>query len=232
MSDLQQPESCPVRKTIRIAGVEIPIIEFKGERVITFKIIDTVHQRPEGTAKRNFNRHHKRFKADKHYFEIGRDKISVVDWSAFGFNKFAPKMLLLTESGYLTVIQAFRSNVNITQEVLNSYFSSSSASVFVAESPESEFGKILKGSLEGIVTVREQVMISDYRVDFLLPEYGVVVEYDEERHGTSLQKKKDNARDNNLTALGYVVVRVKKKEPVAKGLNRVLSIIWKMKTYM
>ena len=40
-----------------------PIIEkvYKGQRVVTFKDIDLVHQRPEGTASRNFREHKSRF---------------------------------------------------------------------------------------------------------------------------------------------------------------------------
>ena len=32
----------------------IEIKEYKGQRVVTFKDIDTLHQRPAGTASRNF----------------------------------------------------------------------------------------------------------------------------------------------------------------------------------
>ncbi len=34
---------------------KIAVKEFKGQRVVTFKDIDFVHERPAGTAKRNFN---------------------------------------------------------------------------------------------------------------------------------------------------------------------------------
>ena len=41
---------------VEVENTEMIIREYKGQRVVTFKDIDTVHQRPKGTAKRNFNR--------------------------------------------------------------------------------------------------------------------------------------------------------------------------------
>lgn len=38
-----------------IQGTQLQVKEYKDKRVVTFKDIDMVHQRPEGTAKRNFN---------------------------------------------------------------------------------------------------------------------------------------------------------------------------------
>lgn len=49
---------------ITIEGTELAIREYNGQRVVTFKDIDTVHQRPSGTARRNFKHHQK-------YFEEG-----------------------------------------------------------------------------------------------------------------------------------------------------------------
>ena len=44
-----------------IANENVSIKEYKGQRVVTFKDIDTVHQRPSGTARRNFNTNKKHF---------------------------------------------------------------------------------------------------------------------------------------------------------------------------
>jgi hypothetical protein len=40
---------------IKINNKEIVTKEFKGQRVVTLADIDTVHERPSGTARRNFN---------------------------------------------------------------------------------------------------------------------------------------------------------------------------------
>ena len=46
----------------------IEIKEYKGQSVVTFKDIDTLHQRPDGTARRNFNKHKEYFIEEVDYF--------------------------------------------------------------------------------------------------------------------------------------------------------------------
>jgi hypothetical protein len=60
---------------IHIGNADLAPIEYNGERVVTFRMIDDCHERPEGTAKRNFyaNRHH--FTAEKHYYQVCEDEI-------------------------------------------------------------------------------------------------------------------------------------------------------------
>lgn len=42
-------------ETININGLPLGIKEYKGQRVVTFRDIDIVHKRPEGTARKKFN---------------------------------------------------------------------------------------------------------------------------------------------------------------------------------
>lgn len=44
-----------------INNVNLKIKEYKGQRVVTFKDIDSVHNRPEGTARKRFNDNRKYF---------------------------------------------------------------------------------------------------------------------------------------------------------------------------
>lgn len=46
---------------VTINKTELPIKEYKGQRVVTLKEIDAVHERPEGTAGRNFYTNKKRW---------------------------------------------------------------------------------------------------------------------------------------------------------------------------
>lgn len=39
---------------VKINNADLLVKEFRGERVVTFKDIDMLHERVEGTAKRNF----------------------------------------------------------------------------------------------------------------------------------------------------------------------------------
>ena len=49
------------KQIVAVGNSEVAVKEFRGQRVVTFKDIDTVHERPEGTAKRNFSDNRKRF---------------------------------------------------------------------------------------------------------------------------------------------------------------------------
>ena len=89
-----------------INNVPLKIKKYKGHRVVTFRDIDTVHNRPEGTAKRNFSINRKRFIEGEDYFkvcwyEIRTDKIMDIS------PKTHADVILLTESGYLMLVKSF-----------------------------------------------------------------------------------------------------------------------------
>lgn len=46
---------------ITIENTKMQIREYEGQRVVTLKDIDTVHQRPSGTSRKTFNRNKKHF---------------------------------------------------------------------------------------------------------------------------------------------------------------------------
>ncbi|WMO50058.1 ORF6N domain-containing protein [Escherichia coli] len=48
-------------KDISVQLKQFPAVEFHGQRVVTFAMIDTAHQRPKDTAKKTFQRNRTRF---------------------------------------------------------------------------------------------------------------------------------------------------------------------------
>lgn len=91
--------------TIMINGQNLPIREYQNKRVVTFKDIDTVHSRPEGTARRNFN-------TNKEYFIEGEDfyKITPNEFRTAIGNmdlRQSNDVTLVTESGYLMLAKSF-----------------------------------------------------------------------------------------------------------------------------
>ncbi len=62
---------------ITINNYELPVREYNGQRVVTFKDIDAVHQRPEGTARRNFNHNKRRFIEGMDYFKASYKEVNV-----------------------------------------------------------------------------------------------------------------------------------------------------------
>ena len=106
---------------VEINNVAIGIKEYKDKRVITFKDIDRAHERPDGTARKAFNRNKKRFIEGEDYFLITRNTAMSVSWTL----NIPPKGLtLITESGYLMISKVFDDDIawDVQRKLVNSYF--------------------------------------------------------------------------------------------------------------
>lgn len=106
---------------VEINNVAIGIKEYKDKRVIAFKDIDRVHERPDGTARKAFNRNKKRFIEGEDYFLITRNTPMSVSWTL----NIPPKGLtLITESGYLMISKVFDDDIawDVQRKLVNTYF--------------------------------------------------------------------------------------------------------------
>lgn len=56
--------------TIKVNKTDLPVKEYHGQRVVTLKEIDEVHQRPDGTARRNFNTNSEHLIEGVDYFKV------------------------------------------------------------------------------------------------------------------------------------------------------------------
>lgn len=106
-----------------INNIPLCIKEYRGQRVVTFKDIDTVHQRPDGTARRNFNNNKKYFIEDEDYFKVCADEIrthKIIEIS----QKAHEDITLLTESGYLMLVKSFTDDLawTVQRQLVKSYF--------------------------------------------------------------------------------------------------------------
>ncbi len=104
---------------ITIANRTISVKDYKGQRVVTFKDIDTVHQRPDGTARRNFNTNKKHFIEGEDYFV--RNSYEAKN----EYELIAPNgVVLVTESGYLMLVKSFTDDLSwdVQRELVKSYF--------------------------------------------------------------------------------------------------------------
>lgn len=107
-----------------IQGTEIQIKEYCGKRVVTFRDIDAVHQRSEGTAKRNFNQNRQRFISGVDFYKVDRKEVGTNFVQTYGFNDCAPSGFLITESGYLMLVKSFTDDLawRVQRELVDSYF--------------------------------------------------------------------------------------------------------------
>ena len=104
---------------IVINQTALRVKEHNGKRVVTFKDIDAVHERPEGTARKRFNDNKKYFIEGEDYF------VRKTDEAKTEFNIIAPNgLVLITESGYYMLVKSFTDELSwqVQRELTNSYF--------------------------------------------------------------------------------------------------------------
>lgn len=113
-----------VRLTINEQTREIEVKEYAGQRVVTFRDIDELHRRPEGTAGRNFRQNRHRFIEGTDFFELDQpDEIR-----RLGLERpqggVPEKIILITESGYLMLVKSFTDDLSweVQRALVNSYF--------------------------------------------------------------------------------------------------------------
>ena len=110
-----------------LSNIDIPKIKiWNDQRVVTFRDIEEVHQRPEGTAKKAFSRNRKRFIRGVDYFIVTRSEIqkSVKDTLEYFGDIPNRGITVLTETGYLMVVKPFTDDLSwkVQRRLVSSYF--------------------------------------------------------------------------------------------------------------
>jgi hypothetical protein len=108
---------------VHIGNSDISIKEYNGQRVVTFKDIDMVHGRPDGTASRNFRTNRERFIEGEDFFRVSADEIrrtKIFDIPDKATSDYA----LMTEQGYLMLVKSFTDNLawDVQRQLVNGYF--------------------------------------------------------------------------------------------------------------
>ena len=185
-----------MNRLIQIGNQQISTKEFKGQRVVTLKDIDLVHERPEGTARRNYNTNKKHLIEDEDYFVRNSSEAQ----NEFGIT--APNgLVLMTEQGYLMLVKSFTDDLawKVQRQLVNTYFKAS------------DFMKNLSTEMKAILMHDEKIVKIESRMDkleFDIPLYGS--EADElsnhvKRKGVAVLggKKSEAYKDNNIRSKVY-----------------------------
>lgn len=115
---------------VEINNVTLGIKEFQGQRVITFKDIDNVHNRPEGTARKAFNRNRKHLIKDVDYFILTPQTLENTEMGIScptGITVINPRgTTFVTETGYLMITKVFTDDLawNVQRQLVSNYFQS------------------------------------------------------------------------------------------------------------
>ena len=93
---------------------------YQGQRVVTFKDIDTVHQRPEGTADRNFRENKDKFIQNEDYFYLSKFQNHEIR----GLEIPNRGITVVTEQGYLMLVKSFTDDLawDVQRQLVKSYF--------------------------------------------------------------------------------------------------------------
>lgn len=110
------------KQIAKINNTDLSVKEFNGQRVVTFKDIDMLHERVEGTAGRNFRDNKKHFVENEDFFfikpaDIGNNEIRRSEINNKG-------TYLITESGYLMLVKSLQDDLawKVQRELVNNYF--------------------------------------------------------------------------------------------------------------
>ena len=169
---------------VEINNVAIGIKEYEGKRVITFKDIDRVHERPDGTARKAFNRNKKRFIEGEDYFVHERDEAKLL------FGAIAPNGLTtVTESGYLMISKVFDDDIawDVQRRLVNSYFRAKEATsqdpTLLAMQMITETMKLMQQDISSIKEQQAQTQKQIPKKSFsrwtskMFPKYQLLMDY-------------------------------------------------------
>lgn len=93
--------------------------QIKGKRVVTFKDIDIVNERADGTARKRFNDNKKHFVEGEDYYIVNEPS----EIRMLGIERpqggIPEKVILVTQSGYLMLVKSFTDDLawNVFQAV-------------------------------------------------------------------------------------------------------------------
>lgn len=107
-------------EVVKVNQQNVLVKEYKGQRVVTFKDIDLVHDRAEGTARKRFNDNKKHMVEGEDYF------VRKTDEARKEYGITAPNgLVLLTESGYLMLVKSFTDDLawQVQRQLVKTYFS-------------------------------------------------------------------------------------------------------------
>lgn len=119
-----------MQEYVKINNTDLMIKNYQNQRVVTFDEIDHVHQRPSGTARRNFNTNKNRFIEGVDYYlfkgEKGRKALLQANYTKFvelpKSKNFA--YYLITETGYMMLVKSFTDDLSwdVQRQLVKSYF--------------------------------------------------------------------------------------------------------------
>lgn len=133
---------------VEINGKAVQRITYKDTPVVTLPMVDELHERSKGHARKTFNRNKKRMIEGEDYYYVPPEEwnsvLSVRETDAQNektANKFRGEMVFLTETGYLMLVKVFDDDLSwqIQRMLVRNYFASRSMAM-----PQQQFTPEIK----------------------------------------------------------------------------------------
>lgn len=111
-----------------INNTELTVKVYQNQRVVTFKDIDAVHERVEGTARKRFNDNKKHFIEGEDYYIVTPQTLKNIEMSEKRTLENDIKSnrgtVLITESGYLMLVKSFTDDLawDVQRQLVKNYF--------------------------------------------------------------------------------------------------------------
>ncbi|MGV8290133.1 ORF6N domain-containing protein [Pseudomonas aeruginosa] len=108
---------------VTINQKQMPILEHQGHRVVTLTMVDRVHERPDGTARKRLNDNRSRFTEGKHLFKVCASEFRT-RFPGVISERATEDVTLLTERGYLLLVKSFTDDLawQVQDQLVEGYF--------------------------------------------------------------------------------------------------------------
>lgn len=113
-----------MQEVVRIGNNNLQVKVWNGQRVITFKDIDHVHERPEGTASRNFRENREYFILNEDYFVVTGQELKELKQATNFVGSNAKEIIFITEMCYLMIAKSLTDSLawQVQRQLVNTYF--------------------------------------------------------------------------------------------------------------
>lgn len=110
-------------KIIPVPVSSLPVVEHNGQRVLTLSMMDQVHGRPDGTARKRFNDHKDKLIEGRHYFKLSASEIRTRFPGAIS-GRATEDVNVLSERGYLVLVKSFTDDLSwqVQDKLVDGYF--------------------------------------------------------------------------------------------------------------
>ena len=189
---------------IQVLEKEIEVKEYEGVRVVTVWDISRLHNKEVKRINEIFKRNFRNFNDGLDYFELSKkDFLNLFTDSKNSISNNVKNIILLTASGYLKLVRSFEEKIDYVKlnKIYNLLGGYDNPNLYISNSRfEIMFKKILFEVFDSLdLDIITQYKVDKYRVDFYIPAFNVVVEYDEEGH--KYRYKEDREREEKIKSI-------------------------------